>query len=79
MKKSLKGYNLKYLKANNILNDLLNKYKKNSEISKKLKNPFTNCLSSMDLIKKLHGDENKILGILSTYKFFRPLSKSIYI
>ncbi len=60
------------------MNDLLIKYKNNNIVAKKLKNPFTNCMSSLDLIKKVQGDENKIIGILSTYKFFRPLSKIIF-
>ena len=79
VKKSLRNNNVKYLKVNNILDDLIKKYKKNPEFSKKLKNPFANCLTSFDIIKKLHGDENMILGVLSTYKFYKPLSKSIFI
>ena len=68
--------NLKYVKANNVLNDLLMKFKNSPELRRKLKNPFNSCLSAEDLIKKLHGDENKLLGILIGYKFFKPLSKN---
>lgn len=75
LKRSLRNYNLKFIKANNILGELLSKYKNNTEVRKKFKNPFNNCNSALDLIKKLHGDENKIFGMLTAYKFFRPLSK----
>lgn len=75
VKRSLSNHNLKFIKANNILSELLSKYKNNKDAWKKLKNLFNNCLNGMDLIKKLHGDENKIFGMLSTYKFFKPINK----
>jgi hypothetical protein len=52
------------------------KFKNSSELRRKLKNPFSSCSSADDLIKKLHGDENKLVGILIGYKFFKPLSKN---
>lgn len=67
------------MKAFKILDGMLENYKKDKETFKKLKNPFTKCESSFDLIKKFHGDENKIFGILATFKFFKPLSKESYI
>ena len=66
------------MKAFKILDDMLEKYKKDKDTFKKLKNPFTKCDSSFDLIKKFHGDENKIFGILATFKFFKPLSKESF-
>ena len=74
-RKSLKERNLKFNKANNILSELLTKFKNSSELRKKLKNPFNSCLTAEDLMKKIHGDENKLIGILIGYKFFKPLSK----
>lgn len=77
IKKSLGLQNYKVIKAYNLLDDMLTKYKQDKETCKKLKNPFSKCENSFDLIKKFHGDENKIFGILSTFKFFKPLSKTL--
>jgi hypothetical protein len=56
---------------------MLNTYKQDKDAFKKLKNPFSKCDNFVDLIKKFYGDENKIFGMLTTFKFFKPLSKII--
>jgi hypothetical protein len=76
IKKSLGLQNYKVIKAYNMLEDMLNKFKQEKDSYKKLKNPFSKCENSFDLIRKFHGDESTIFGILSTFKFFKPLSKT---
>ena len=65
---------LKFLHAFNILDDILNEYSKNNNIKKKIINPYTKSNDSSDLIVNV-GNIDMLIGILSCFKFFKPLLK----
>jgi len=68
------GKNHKFLKIYNILDDVLNNYKKDKEISKCLKNPMKNITSCVDILQKI-GNEKHCVGILMCFKFFKSIIK----
>jgi len=65
---------LKFLHAFNILDNILNEYSKNNNIKKKIINPYTKSNDSSDLIVNV-GNIDMLIGILSCFKFFKPLLK----
>lgn len=79
IKKSL-GSNTrgKYIHCYQILDEILEKYSKDSSISKLLTNPFIKCSSSVELLIKI-GNSDKLIGMVSCFKIFKPLLKKMFL
>jgi len=71
-KEKIEGVNHKIIKIYGILDDLLNNYKDDKEISKILKNPLKNIISCVELLQKI-GNDNKCVGVLMCFKFFKSI------
>lgn len=79
IKKSL-GSNTKgkYIHCYQILDEILEKYSKDSSINKLLTNPFIKCSSSVELLIKI-GNSDKLIGMVSCFKIFKPLLKKMFL
>jgi len=65
---------MKFIHTFNILDEILNEYSKNNKIKKKILNPYTKSNDASDLIVNV-GNIDMLIGILSCFKFFKPLIK----
>ena len=64
-----------FRKVYEILDNLLEIYMKDNELKKNIKIYFNKCNSFKDIIEKYHNNEDIIIGMLITFKYFRLLIK----